>query len=124
MAKIYTGKRTKDGVEVRIIHPQEDIEGFVSGSLPHIPFHSPTGFEWGYGGSGPADLALAILVDFLDEHLPSESWEDPTFSQRIGKSKAWRYHQPFKWAFVAGFADKWELYDTQIEQWLKEQEAK
>lgn len=25
--------------------------------------HSPTGFEWGYGGSGPAQLALAILAD-------------------------------------------------------------
>jgi hypothetical protein len=27
--------------------------------------HSPTGFEWGYGGSGPAQLALAILADAL-----------------------------------------------------------
>jgi hypothetical protein len=26
--------------------------------------HSPTGFETGYGGSGPAQLALAILLDF------------------------------------------------------------
>lgn len=25
--------------------------------------HSPTGFEWGYGGSGPAQLALALLAD-------------------------------------------------------------
>lgn len=24
--------------------------------------HSPDGFEWGYGGSGPAQLALAILA--------------------------------------------------------------
>ena len=23
--------------------------------------HSPTGFEWGYGGSGPAQLALALV---------------------------------------------------------------
>jgi hypothetical protein len=27
--------------------------------------HSPTGFEWGYGGSGPAQLALALLADHL-----------------------------------------------------------
>ena len=26
--------------------------------------HSPTGFAWGYGGSGPAQLALAILIDW------------------------------------------------------------
>ncbi len=25
--------------------------------------HSPDGFEWGYGGSGPAQLALALLAD-------------------------------------------------------------
>src|SRR5689334_17473273 len=25
--------------------------------------HSPTGFSWGYWGSGPAQLALAILAD-------------------------------------------------------------
>ena len=28
--------------------------------LPHLVRHSPTGFEWGYRGSGPADLALAL----------------------------------------------------------------
>jgi hypothetical protein len=27
--------------------------------------HSPTGFAWGYGGSGPAQLALALLADVL-----------------------------------------------------------
>ena len=27
--------------------------------------HSPTGFSWGYGGSGPSQLALAILLLFL-----------------------------------------------------------
>ena len=34
--------------------------------------HSPTGFAWGYAGSGPAQLALAIMVNEygrdLDEH--------------------------------------------------------
>jgi hypothetical protein len=25
--------------------------------------HSPTGFEWGYSGSGPAQLALALVLD-------------------------------------------------------------
>ncbi len=27
--------------------------------------HSPTGFAWGYGGSGPAQLALAVCADWL-----------------------------------------------------------
>jgi hypothetical protein len=29
--------------------------------------HSPTGFCWGYAGSGPAQLALAILSDYLKD---------------------------------------------------------
>jgi hypothetical protein len=29
--------------------------------------HSPDGFEWGYGGSGPAQLALAICADYLQD---------------------------------------------------------
>jgi hypothetical protein len=31
--------------------------------------HSPTGFEFGYGGSGPAQLALAILADCCGDEL-------------------------------------------------------
>jgi hypothetical protein len=38
------------------------------------------------------------------------------------KSTAWKLHQDFKWHFVATFADEWELYDSQIAAWLKEQE--
>jgi Family of unknown function (DUF6166) len=29
--------------------------------------HSPTGFGWGYGGSGPAQLAVALLADALGD---------------------------------------------------------
>jgi len=29
--------------------------------------HSSSGFEWGYGGSGPSQLALALLLDFTDD---------------------------------------------------------
>ncbi len=30
--------------------------------LPHHGGHSPTGLEWGYSGSGPADLAISLIV--------------------------------------------------------------
>ena len=39
--------------------------------LPHTPVHSPDGFAWGYRGSGPADLALAILHRELAETVPA-----------------------------------------------------
>lgn len=35
------------------------------GPLPHIVKHSPTGFSWGYAGSGPSELARCLLIDHL-----------------------------------------------------------
>jgi hypothetical protein len=37
-------------------------------SLVHMVRHSPTGLNWGYGGSGPADLARSLLLDALGHH--------------------------------------------------------
>lgn len=50
--------------------------------------HSPTGFCWGYGGSGPAQLALAILA----YHFRNE---------KGGDQRAVRLHQDFKWQVIA-----------------------
>lgn len=33
----------------------------------HLANHSPDGFSWGYYGSGPAQLALAICFDYLGD---------------------------------------------------------
>ena len=43
------------------------LEGEAHASVPHAARHSPTGIEWGYGGSGPADLARSILLALVDE---------------------------------------------------------
>jgi hypothetical protein len=43
-----------------------------------IRAHSPTGFEWGYGGSGPAQLALALCVDAC-----GRSGANPRVYQRV-----------------------------------------
>ena len=46
----------------------------VEGVKHEWVLHSPTGFEWGYGGRGPAELALNILPaatgdrDFAAQH--------------------------------------------------------
>jgi hypothetical protein len=38
--------------------------------------HSPTGFSWGYGGSGPAQTALAILAHYThDDELALELYQ-------------------------------------------------
>jgi len=45
--------------------------------------HSPDGFSWGYGGSGPAQLALALLMEITDD------------------KQANGYHLEFKWDIIA-----------------------
>ena len=64
MPKVYSGTRGADANTVTVR---------TSGSTSSRPRalrlrldlfnHSPTGFEWGYGGSGLAQLALAILAE-------------------------------------------------------------
>ena len=72
--------------------------------------HSPTGFSWGYTGSGPAQLALALLADALgDDDL------------------AVRLHQAFKFRVVACWpeGERWWITAEQIAVVVKviEQEA-
>ena len=38
--------------------------------------HSPTGYAWGYQGSGPAQLALAILLDCCGRRLAERHYQD------------------------------------------------
>lgn len=52
--------------------------------------HSPTGFEWGYGGSGPAQLALAMCAAV------------------VGDRRAQAIYQEFKSRVIAGIsASEW-----------------
>jgi hypothetical protein len=65
--------------------------------------HSPTGFEWGYTGSGPAQLALALLAD----HLADDQ-------------EALEIYQSFKVAIVGGLHWKsWELTSHAIDDVLR-----
>jgi hypothetical protein len=63
--------------------------------------HSPDGFSWGYQGSGPAQLALAILCD------------------AIGPIEAARWHQDFKRAHIATLAadQDWTLPASIVWSW-------
>lgn len=61
--------------------------------------HSPTGFEWGYSGSGCADLALNVLNAFIPpgkDNLPAVTCYKGECSQT-----AWDLHQGFKQEFIA-----------------------
>jgi hypothetical protein len=73
--------------------------------------HSPTGFEWGYGGSGPAQSALAILLDFTQHK----------------RDFCERFHQDFKWKYIGGMPKEgWVLPSCRVQEFItmiKEQEA-
>ena len=102
MLKIYTGTRSESGVTVLVNDQPLDL------SLDWHN-HSPTGFEWGQGGPGSAQLALAILADF---------W-GPSF-----RSLVMTRYQKFKLDIVANFPlEGWKLTGERIEKWLTEQEC-
>jgi hypothetical protein len=93
--KVYEGKATGTVVGAKTV--------LVNGKpLKHVVKHSPTGFNWGYGGSGPADLAYSILYDLY------------------GKKVADSYYQQFKWDFIANLPQdkEWAITEEQIEQWI------
>lgn len=106
--KIYRGE---PGGVVKVIPPSGR-----SRPLRHVVLHSPTGFGWGYGGSGPADLALSILCDVLGKR-PS--------TKRLyhGRFKAQPHYQAFKREFVAGwdFLGGFEIDSGTIAEWLRKQ---
>jgi hypothetical protein len=96
---IYKGTRNDDS-DAGLIVTRDDL--FFSPVPSQQLFnHSPDGFEWGYNGSGPAQLALALLLDVS---------RDP------GSSVA--YHQEFKRQFVSGWGEEWSISSTEISTWL------
>lgn len=93
--KVYHGRRTDtgsavvvtDGADARLLDPRFDLRS-----------HSPTGFEWGYAGSGPAQLALALTADALGDD-----------------DRARRVYQAFKFKVVATLtADRWRLTEDEV----------
>ena len=109
----YLGERTPNEGEEHITTATEAlvrwVEGFNSGKLnPRLNWrnHSPTGFNWGYGGSGSAQLALAILADFTGD-----------------KDFTLRHYQDFKRDFLAtsrmSSASRFEIAAGEIIAWIR-----
>ena len=98
--KRYEGKRNGTAADVTVdgwpLNPRHDLWN-----------HSPSGFEWGYAGSGPAQLALALLADCLgDDDMAVE------------------YHHDFKASVVAGFPYKgWTLSENEIRETVEALES-
>jgi hypothetical protein len=94
--KTYRGWRAADGAHVAVI--PDGIK--LLSPLPlrlDLDNHSPTGFEWGYAGSGPAQLALALLADALRDD-----------------ADALQLHQCFKFKVIASLPASWEMTDEDV----------
>lgn len=67
--------------------------------------HSPDGFNWGYGGSGPAQLALGILL-FVG----------------LTPDRAVRLHQQLKWDLVCGLPQGDFAIEFDLAAWVRDHE--
>lgn len=95
--KTYTGDRTIDGVQVMVddtvLDPRFDLKTL-----------SELGFEWGYEGAAPTQLALALAADVFGDD-----------------AKALTLCQPLMERVVANFANEWVMTETDIKAALADQ---
>jgi hypothetical protein len=97
---LYAGFKHSGGCGPQLVSKDDNL--FLPGPSQKLYNHSPDGFNWGYGGSGPAQLALALLYDVTgDQELSIKE------------------HQHFKRTFVAGWGDEWQITTEEIEAWLR-----
>lgn len=98
---VYRGytDQAQAGPGAAILVYAEDCPAY---KLRHMIVHSPSGMAWGYGGSGPADLALSILADHLGEAdaIPAHQRYNHDIAREIQRTRAWMLHQDFKWQFI------------------------
>jgi hypothetical protein len=101
---VYVGRRHESGCRVK-------VDGVRLSLHLHVMRHSPTGFEWGYAGSGPAQLALAILANH--------------FGRGVGaRNRALRLHQQFKGKVIQHLPHEgWTLTSEEVASAVAELEA-
>ena len=76
------------------------LDGTARSSIPQRHVHyAPKGFDWGFGGSGPADLALNVLALFLP--LVPEATSATLRDGSSVSEAAWALHQEFKYDLIA-----------------------
>ena len=99
-SKCYAGSKVL-GRAVVTVHVLTGA-GVTSYLLPHLVRHSLDGFNWGYLGSGPVDLARSLLADCL------------------GIDPAPSLYQAFKERFIAPLRQDaaWQIDAAAIRLWL------
>lgn len=97
VGKRYFGRRAPDGTVNVWVEPAEG-EPYSLPPRLDLRCHSPAGFNFGYSGSGAAQLALGLAADVLGDD-----------------ERARRVYQPLKNRLVAGLVgDSWELSEDDL----------
>jgi len=105
--KHYVGERTPTGCEVDVIDSTAPGGGHALDPRFDLKRHSPDGYNWGFGGSGPAQLALALVADALGDD-----------------ERAQRVYQDFKFRVIGRLeGDHWEMSEEDIRQAVAQLEA-
>jgi hypothetical protein len=100
---VYVGVRTDEGTRVFSVYAAGRARGELNPRLD-VRDHSSTGFEWGYEGSGPAQLALALCIDVLDGDV----------------ARAQRIYQDFKACVVARLPNAgWQLSRAWVSEFIQ-----
>lgn len=99
--KLYQGRRVNGTPVVTVIGDDGSRSELSAAASLKIHSHSPDGFNWGYGGSGPAQLALGLLLDATGDRYEAE-----------------RLYQAFKWDVVSWWGLSWSISDADIRDWL------
>lgn len=106
---VYTGRRReRDGACVVFVDLDKAARQrrLIPGPSQAVWAHAGE-FNWGYGGSGPAQLALALLLDLTQD-----------------RELAVRYYQGFKWQYVSGWdTPHWQVSGAEIAAWLRSEGA-
>jgi len=101
----YSGKRGQ-GVGVvpgLVLVTSDDGTTWPLSPRLDIANHSPTSLNWGYCGSGPHQLAIALLADAVDDGVAD------------------RLAGRFKFDVIGGLPDSWSLTREDIVAWVERQ---
>ena len=102
--KRYEGRRSARTALVTV-RGEFDLGTYTSALSPRFDLanHSPDGFGWGYSGSGPLQLAVAMLAD------------------ACGDDVARRLKIEFKWAVIANLPrdESWSIPAAEVQDWVR-----
>lgn len=105
--KIYTVRRVSVGIVKLFRREDQDPENKEQEITPErslsLRLHSPDGFGFGYTGSGPAQLALAILLDVFKGDVPLVLDNYQAF--KVDKVSSWKLQEA-------------EITEREIYRWL------